>query len=72
MTGHSYQSNSYAAACQFNGTEVGITPDFVETLLDPIKVQTVIIKLLKSARDEILVIFSTANAVRRQECSIPR
>jgi hypothetical protein len=47
--------------------EDGITPEFVGTFLDPFEVQRVIVKLLKSAKDEILGTFSTANAFRRQE-----
>lgn len=47
--------------------EDGIIPEFVGNVLDPFEVQKVIVKLLKSAKDEILVTFSTANAFRRQE-----
>jgi len=35
--------------------EDGITPEFVGTFLDPFEVQRVIVKILKSAKDEILL-----------------
>jgi two-component system, OmpR family, sensor histidine kinase VicK len=41
----------------------GVTPEFVGTFLDPFEVQ----RVLKSAKNEILVTFSTAKAFRRQE-----
>jgi len=47
--------------------EDGITPEFVGMILDPFEVQRVTFKLLESAKEEILVAFSTANALRRQE-----
>jgi two-component system sensor histidine kinase VicK len=47
--------------------EDGITPEFVGMILDPFEVQRVTFKLLKSAKEEILIAFSTANALRRQE-----
>ncbi|HET7147511.1 MAG TPA: hypothetical protein VFI73_03345 [Candidatus Nitrosopolaris sp.] len=47
--------------------EDGITPEFVGMVLDPFEVQRVVVKLLESAKEEILIVFSTANALRRQE-----
>lgn len=47
--------------------EDGITPEFVGIVIDPFEVQRIIVRLLKSAKEEILIALSTANALRRQE-----
>jgi signal transduction histidine kinase len=47
--------------------EEGIAPEVIETIRDPKATQARIFELLKSAKEEILVIFSTSNAFRRQE-----
>ena len=47
--------------------EEGIIPDVIKTLTDPHQVQNVAIDLLKGASQEILVLFATASAARRQE-----
>jgi two-component system, OmpR family, sensor histidine kinase VicK len=46
--------------------ERGIKPEIIETLRDPFEIQKRIFKMIKSAKYEIMVIFSTANAFRRQ------
>src|SRR5215831_1238016 len=46
--------------------EEGIKPNFIETIRDPYEVQKLAFELIKGARQEILVIFSTANAFQRQ------
>jgi two-component system, OmpR family, sensor histidine kinase VicK len=47
--------------------EEGIEPEVIETIREPKVVQERVFELLKSAKEEILIIFSTANAFRRQE-----
>lgn len=47
--------------------EEGIKPEVIETIREPKVTQERVFELIKSANDEILVIFSTSNAFRRQE-----
>ena len=47
--------------------ERGIRPEVIETIREPSATQERVFELLKSANEEILVIFSTSNAFRRQE-----
>ena len=46
--------------------EKGIKADFIETMINPYEVQKLAFELIQGASNEILVIFSTANAFRRQ------
>ena len=52
---------------RFRELEEGIKPDFIETIRDTTKVQNIALDLVKSSKEEILTIFSTANAFFRQE-----
>jgi two-component system sensor histidine kinase VicK len=47
--------------------EEGIEPEVIETIREPEATQQRVFELLKSAKEEVLVIFSTSNAFRRQE-----
>jgi two-component system, OmpR family, sensor histidine kinase VicK len=47
--------------------EEGIEPEVIETIRDSQVTQKRVLELIKSAKEEILVIFSTSNAFRRQE-----
>jgi two-component system sensor histidine kinase VicK len=47
--------------------EQGIEPEVIETIRDPKETQALTLEMMKSAKDEVLVIFSTSNAFRRQE-----
>jgi hypothetical protein len=47
--------------------EDGIQPQFIEIIRDTHQLQNLALKLAISARDEILVLFSTANAFHRQD-----
>ena len=49
--------------------EEGAKREFVETIRDPYEIQKIGFDLIKKAEDEILILFSTANAFRRQEKS---
>lgn len=60
-------NRSIPAAERIREIEDGIAPEFVGTVLDPFEVQRIIVKLLRSAKEEVLATFSTANALRRQE-----
>jgi two-component system, OmpR family, sensor histidine kinase VicK len=44
----------------------GITPEVIETIHHPMKLQNKVMELLSNTNEEILVIFSTANAFHRQ------
>ncbi len=46
--------------------EQGIKPDIIETIIDPIKIQNLYLKLVKSAVTEIMLIIPTINAIYRQ------
>ncbi|MGA7603888.1 MAG: HAMP domain-containing sensor histidine kinase, partial [Nitrososphaeraceae archaeon] len=45
----------------------GIKPEFIETIRDPTRVQNIALDLVRSCKEEILTIFSTANAFFRQQ-----
>jgi two-component system, OmpR family, sensor histidine kinase VicK len=46
--------------------EEGIKPEVIETIRDPVEIQMIGFELIKSAMEEILIIFSTSNAFLRQ------
>jgi two-component system, OmpR family, sensor histidine kinase VicK len=52
---------------RFKEIEEGAKREFVETIRDLSEIQKVGFDLIKAAEDEILVLFSTANAFHRQE-----
>jgi two-component system, OmpR family, sensor histidine kinase VicK len=52
---------------RFKEIEEGAKRAFVETVRDPSEIQKLGFDLIKAAEDEILILFSTANAFRRQE-----
>jgi two-component system, OmpR family, sensor histidine kinase VicK len=47
--------------------EEGLKREFIETIRDPQEIQNLGFDLIKSANEEILIIFSTANAFLRQQ-----
>ena len=47
--------------------EEGIEPEVIETIRDPNVTQARTLEMIKSAKEEVLIIFSTSNAFRRQE-----
>jgi two-component system sensor histidine kinase VicK len=47
--------------------EQGIKPEVIETIREPPLTQARTIEMIKSANEEVLIIFSTSNAFRRQE-----
>ncbi|MGB6628366.1 MAG: hypothetical protein WBE61_09540, partial [Nitrososphaeraceae archaeon] len=46
--------------------EEGIKPEVIETIRDPVEIQMVAFEHVNSAKEEILTVFSTANALLRQ------
>jgi signal transduction histidine kinase len=46
--------------------EFGIEPEVIETIKDKEEIQNLLFSLLESAKDEVLVIFSTSNEFHRQ------
>ena len=59
--------NAIPAGKKIKEIEKGVTPEVIESINDPIDLQTKVVELLSVARKEILVIFSTSNAFHRQE-----
>jgi two-component system, OmpR family, sensor histidine kinase VicK len=59
--------NAIPADKKIKEIEVGAIPEVIESINDPIDLQTKVVELLNVARKEILVIFSTSNAFHRQE-----
>ena len=47
--------------------EEGMKPPFIETLRDPHEIQKLGLDLVNSAKEELFLLFSTANSFRRQE-----
>ncbi len=58
---------SIAAKDRVRQIEEGVAPEFIETLSDPGKIQELGYELVKSAKQEVLIIFSTSKAFFRQE-----
>jgi two-component system sensor histidine kinase VicK len=47
--------------------EEGVTPDLIRILHDPSEIINIAYRLVSEAKDEILIIFHTSNALVRQE-----
>jgi two-component system, OmpR family, sensor histidine kinase VicK len=60
-------SRAIPAEQRIREIEEGIKPEVIETIREPKIAQERVFELIKSAKDEILIIFSTSNAFRRQE-----
>jgi two-component system, OmpR family, sensor histidine kinase VicK len=60
-------SKAIPAEQKIREIEEGIKPEVIETISNPFEIQKLAFELVKSARDEILLVFSTANAFHRQE-----
>ena len=60
-------SKAIPARQRFKEIEQGAKREFVETVRDPSEIQKLGFDLIKAAEDEILILFSTANAFHRQE-----
>jgi two-component system, OmpR family, sensor histidine kinase VicK len=59
-------SKAIPARQRIREIEEGIKPEVIETIREPKVTQERVFELIKSAREEILIIFSTSNAFRRQ------
>jgi signal transduction histidine kinase len=62
-----FWNNAIPAEEKIKEIEEGIKPDFIETIRESTRVQNIAFELVKSSIEEILIIFSTANAFFRQE-----
>jgi signal transduction histidine kinase len=51
---------------KIRSSEEGTTPEFIRTIADPVQIQQLGFELVSAAKEEILVLFSTANAFHRQ------
>jgi hypothetical protein len=60
-------SKALPAEQRFKEIEEGLKPDFIETISDPSEIQKLTFDLVKSAKEEITILFSTVNAFKRQE-----
>jgi two-component system, OmpR family, sensor histidine kinase VicK len=59
-------SKAIPAKQRIKEVEEGAKREFVETIRDPSEIQTLGFDLIKASEEEILIIFSTANAFHRQ------
>ena len=59
--------NGIDAKDRVKAIEQGIDTEGIEIIQNPVEIQKQIFDLVKSAKEEILVLFSTANAFHRQE-----
>jgi hypothetical protein len=59
-------NKSIASEEKIKAIEDGIQPSYIETIRDPVQIQKRALKLGTMARDEILLLYSTANALYRQ------
>jgi two-component system, OmpR family, sensor histidine kinase VicK len=66
---NTFWSNAILAEERITEIEEGIKPDFIETIREPEKVLKLGLEMIKSAKEEVLGLFSTANAFHRQERS---
>ena len=62
-----FWNNAIPAEERIKEIEEGIKPDFIETIRESTRVQNIAFDLVRSCIEEILIIFSTANAFFRQE-----
>jgi hypothetical protein len=60
-------SRAILAKQRIKEIEGGAKREFVETIIEPSEIQKIGFDLIKKAEEEILVLFSTTNAFRRQE-----
>ena len=60
-------SKAIPAEQRIREIEEGIKPEVIETIREPEVTQARVLEIIKSANEEILVIFSTSSAFRRQE-----
>jgi two-component system, OmpR family, sensor histidine kinase VicK len=60
-------SRAVPAEHRIKEIEEGMVPDVIDILKDPFEIISIAYKLVRAAKDEILVIFHTANALLRQQ-----
>jgi len=60
-------NKAFPAEKRFREIEDDLKPEFTETLRDPIEMQKIGVDLIRSAKEEILLLFSTPNSFLRQK-----
>jgi two-component system sensor histidine kinase VicK len=60
-------SKAIPAEQRIREIEEGVKPEVIETIREPKVTQERVFELIRSAKEEVLIIFSTSNAFRRQE-----
>lgn len=60
-------SNALPAEERIREIEEELRPGFTERISDPYEIEKIAFDLVKSAKDEVMVLFSTVNAFKRQE-----
>ncbi len=59
-------NKSILAQQKINEIERGELPETIEIIRNPVEIQQLVSKLLKSAKKEILVLFTSVNGIKRQ------
>ena len=60
-------SNALPAEKRIREIEEELKPEFIQSVSDPYEIEKLAFDLIKCAKEEIMIIFSTANAFKRQE-----
>ncbi|MGA9151696.1 MAG: hypothetical protein WBZ36_14055 [Candidatus Nitrosopolaris sp.] len=60
-------SNALPAEKRIREIEEELRPGFIEHMADPYEIEKIAFDLVRSAKEEVMVLFSTANAFKRQE-----
>ncbi len=60
-------STAIPAEHKIREIEEGVVPETIESIRDPTKLQNRMVDMLNIAREEILVVFSSASAFHRQK-----
>jgi two-component system, OmpR family, sensor histidine kinase VicK len=60
-------NNALPAEKRIREIEEELGPGFIKSISDPYEIEKIAFDLVKSAKDEVIVLFSTANAFKRQE-----
>ncbi len=60
-------SNALPAEKRIREIEEDLRPGFIKSISDPYEIEKIAFDLVKSAKEEVMVLFSTANGFKRQE-----
>ena len=59
--------NGIDAKVRIKAIEEGVDSEGIKIIQDPLEIQNLVFSLIQKANEEILVMYSTANAFHRQE-----